>query len=111
MRRWSMWNLKTKALVYKYTGWYFADKEENEYIQSDECWEKLFKIVKNKQNELDPQSAQGLLIGLWQSEHGFHRPASFLKYKRPRAFWRVVAWWVDLYTVIKWDIQSCLRKK
>lgn len=106
-----MWNLKTKALVYRYTGWYFADEEENDYLQSDEFWKKMRKALKNKKNDMGPQSLQGLFIGMWQCEHGFHRPATFLKYKNPRWFFGFIAWWIDLYTVIKWDIQSCLRKK
>ena len=106
-----MWNLKTKGLVYKYTGWYFAAAEENEFLQSDEFWKKLKKHIKSPKGGLTAQDYQGLLIGLWQCEHGFHRPASFLKYNDPRFFWGFIAWWFDLYTVIKWDIQACLRKK
>lgn len=107
-----MLSLKSKALVYKYTGVFLAHKEENEYLQSKEFWKSLIKLMNGKDKDFaNPRNAQGLLIGLWQAKHGFARPASFLKYRNPRAFWKVVCWFVDLYTVIKWDIQSCLRKK
>lgn len=103
--------LKLKAIIYKYTGWYLADKEENEYLQSKECWKSILKFAKGKDKDFaNPRNAQSLLIGMWQAKHGFSRPATFLKYRKPRALWAVIGWFADLYKVIQWDIHTCLRK-
>lgn len=65
--------LKLKAKIYQWTGIYLAHLEENEYLQSKEFWKSFIKIIKNKKNDMSPSLVQGLLIGLWQSKHGFYR--------------------------------------
>jgi hypothetical protein len=65
--------LKIKAWIYQKTGIYLAHKEELEYITSPAFWKKFMKIVKHKDNDMAPRDIQGLLIGIWQGEHGFYR--------------------------------------
>lgn len=105
-----MSSLKLKALIYKYTGWFFAYKEQSEFLESAKFWKQMRKALKNKKNDMGPQALQGLFIGMWQVEHGFYRPASFLRFKRPRVFWRIVSWWVILCIVIRWDIENLIKK-
>lgn len=73
--------LKIKAFIYRYTGIYLAYKEELQYITSKEAWAEYKRMSKRKKLDLKERNLQGLLIGLWQAEHGFSRPASFLEYK------------------------------
>ena len=54
--------LKLKAKIYQYTGIYLAQKEEDEYLRSEEA----VSLLEN--NEYP-----GLVIGLWQAKHGFTR--------------------------------------
>jgi hypothetical protein len=65
--------LKIKAFIYQRTGIYLANKEELEYVTSKEFWKHFKKIVLHKKNDLNMETVQGLLIGLWQSKHGFYR--------------------------------------
>lgn len=103
--------IKLKALIYRYTGVYLAHKEENEYLTSKEYWKSLIKLLKSKDKDLrKPMNAQDLLIGIWQSDHGFHRPMSFISFKEPQWLFRPIAWFVDFYTVLKWDIMSFFRR-
>ena len=102
--------LKFKSLIYKYTGLYLAETEENIYIQSDEFWKEWSKIIKNRKNDMSPRNVQGLLIGMWQAHHGFVRSYSRLSWKRPRFFWSFVGWFDILFKTIKWDLQSLVRK-
>lgn len=101
--------LKIKAKIYKYTGLFLAHKEQLEFVTSKEFWKALLKGLKHKNNDMGLISMQGLLIGMWQHRNGFHRPSNLLRFKRPKWFFRTVAWFHDLYTVIKWDIQDLFK--
>lgn len=95
--------LKLKAIFYRYTGIYLAHKEELEYITSDEGWSEFCKLLDDK--EMSPKNAQGLLIGLWQAELGFDRPLLLYSLtKRPKWFWRVIAWVHCFGRVLRWDL-------
>jgi len=100
--------LKLKSIIYKYTGIFLAYKEEHEYIQSKDFWKSFIKI--STSNDMNLRDTQGLLIGMWQVKHGFARPGSFLRFRRPRFFWRFIEWWVILFTVLKWDVKFLLTK-
>lgn len=102
--------LKLKSLLYRYTGVFLAYKEENEYVDSKEYWKQFMKIAKNPENDMSLRDIHGLMIGMWHCDHGFTRPATFLRYRRPRSFFRFICWFVDLYTIIKWDLESLYRK-
>lgn len=103
--------LKLKALFYKYTGLYFASKEELDYITSNEFWKRLSKTLKHPKNDMSARNVQGLLIGLWQADHGFARPmASVGRFRKPKLFWKTVNWFATLLIVIKWDIKTIFRK-
>ena len=56
--------LKIKAKIYQYTGIFLARKEEEEYLNS------LEGLAAIKKAELDGYN-NGLVIGLWQADHGF----------------------------------------
>jgi hypothetical protein len=103
--------LKLKSLFYKYTGIFLAHKEENEYIDSPEYWKQFAKYLNNsKLEDMSPRNVHGLMVGIWQCEHGFARPVSFLRYKNPKFLFKTLGWFVDLYTVVKWDIQLVYRR-
>ena len=65
--------LKIKAFLYQKTGLYLAHKEELEYVTSKDFWKKFMKMLLHKDNDMRPRDIQGLLIGMWQCEHGFYR--------------------------------------
>jgi len=64
--------LKLKSFIYRQTGIYLAHREELAYINSEEFWKSFAKIISKE--GMRPRDVQGLLIGLWQVDHGFHRP-------------------------------------
>lgn len=64
--------LKIKAWIYRNTGIYLAHREENEYVESKQFWKVFRKLMKNNE-DLGPEAAYGILVGAWQSEHGFYR--------------------------------------
>lgn len=65
--------LKLKAWIYRRTGIYLAHKEELEYITSKVFWKSFRRIIGHKKNDLGAETVQGLLIGMWQTKHGFYR--------------------------------------
>ena len=101
--------LKLKSKIYKYTGIYLADREENDYLKSDEFWKRFIKIIKSKNNDIGPRNVQGILIGMWQAHNGFARPYSFLRLRRPALLWRPIGWFCVLYKTIRWDLSSLRR--
>ena len=105
-------SLRLKSFIYKYTGLYLATQEELEYLTSKKFWDDFFRHYNHPDNDMRPEDIQGLLIGAWQCDRDYHfaRPMSFLRYNNPRWFWKLIAWFVDLYTVIKWDLKT-LRGK
>ncbi len=50
--------LKLKALIYRLTGIYLAEKEEKAFLKSSKVKGKL---------------GRSLVIGCWQAKHGFYR--------------------------------------
>lgn len=101
--------LTTKAIIYKYTGIYLAEKEEAEYAASDEALAYAEKLAGSPENELSIEDAMGVVIGSWQADKGFARTMSFLKFKQPGWLFRPLAWCAELYTTIAWDIRQCLK--
>jgi len=63
-------SLKTKALIYRYTGLYLAQKEEEAYVAK--CYDNT-----NERTEY----GSSLIRGSWQAMNGFARISS------PRPFW------------------------
>lgn len=102
--------LHIKSFMYRYFGVFLANKEESEFLQSKEFWKSFLKIYKNSKNDMSPSQIQGLLIGLWESDHGFGRPMSKLSYRKPKLLFNVLAWFDVLFTVIKWDIKFLVAK-
>lgn len=104
--------LKLKRLFYRYTGVYFGHKEENKYIDSKEYWDQFIKIAKNPKNDMSLRDIHGLMVGMWQTNNGFTRPSKWMRHwrKRPRFFFKFIFWFVDLYLVVKWDLEELYRK-
>ena len=63
--------LKIKAWIYRRTGIYLAYREELEFITSKRSWKVI--IALSKTGDMTLRDAQGLMIGMWQSQHGFYR--------------------------------------
>lgn len=63
--------LKLKALVYRLTHIYLADKEERTYITSVEGVTRIRSLMDTFQ--CSAHSATGIAIGAWQVEHGFYK--------------------------------------
>lgn len=64
--------LKLKSLIYRFTGLYLAQAEENEYMASVEAYKKVRGLNK-KDVGLPLNSARKLVIGLWQADNRFVR--------------------------------------
>lgn len=64
--------LKIKAWIYRQTGIYLASKEELEFITSKKAW-KAIKAISKDNRDMTLRDAQSLMIGMWQSPHGFYR--------------------------------------
>jgi len=96
--------LKIKAFIYRYTGIFLAQKEQDAHIQNQEVMTQIIKWTKNPKMEMNLKDATGLAIGLWQTKHGFYRPISFLRYNKPAWFWKPIAWIIVLYKTLKFDL-------
>jgi hypothetical protein len=103
-------NLKLKSLIYRYTGVYLADHELREYINSPECKQSVTRRLSHPDNDMSLDEANDLAIGLWDCRYGFTRPLSLLRFKEPQSLFKVIGWFDELYTVIKWDIQDLMEK-
>lgn len=102
--------LKTKAAIYRYTGLYLAEHERNEYINSPECKQYVTRMLSHPENDLTLDNANGLATGLWECDNGFARPICFLRYNRPAIVFKPIGWVMELYTVLRWDIQDWYNK-
>jgi hypothetical protein len=100
--------LKVKSVIYKYFGIYLAHREENEYLSSKEYWDKFINVTVDPDNDMSPRNVHGLLVGSWQADHGFSRMVSFLRFGGP--FRKVLAWFVDFYMNVKWDLRFLLLR-
>ena len=98
--------LKIKAKIYQYTGVFLAEKEFNEYLQSDQYLEDFYRLELHYNNDdLDPLSfkdLQGILIGTWELDNGFFRPfpMGLLKPWYLKPFY----WFKDFYNQLKKDL-------
>jgi len=96
-----------KSKVYRYTGVYLADKEEQEFMQTLGAQRDVERIF-TKALEWGIESrdeAEGIVIGSWQCEHGFTRPVvtafNFgVDCSRPE---KVLHWFMVLYSAVSWD--------
>lgn len=61
-----------KAKIYQLTGIFLAQKEELEYLKSEDFWRK-FNELSSLNTNMDKRDIQGLLIGGWQAMYGFYR--------------------------------------
>ena len=102
--------LKIKSIIYRYTNVYLAYREENEYLTSKDFWVRHIEIMNDKDNDLDPMDAQGLLIGIWQANHNFATPCTSYSFKRgfiPKIINRAII----IYKNLKWDIVNAVQKR
>lgn len=102
--------LKLKSTLHRYTGIYLAHSELDEYLARPEVQQRIQTMQLFGDEPIDPELNKIILRKLWEADHGFTRPLSFLYFKRPRKFWAVIAWFVDFGTVLKWDLQRLIRK-
>lgn len=100
--------LKLKAVFYRYTGIYLADKEENDYLSSEEFWKDFERTAKSC-NDCGPRNVQGLLIGIWQAKYGFARPMSRIRLFRPLWLWRPVRSLDSFRLAMYWDLQAFFK--
>lgn len=71
--------LKIKAFIYRHTGIYLAQREENRYMALESTRQMISTMVVTC--ELDKDTVEGIVIGSWQAENGFYRrfnPKRFL---------------------------------
>lgn len=94
--------LKTKSLIYRYTGIYLANQEELDYIESPEYWKRFRKIVLSKSNDMHMTEVHSLLVGCWQADHGFHTAMYFGRS-------RVLRTCYIFYKQLRWDIEGLFR--
>lgn len=104
--------LRVKAIIYRYTGIYLAEREENVYLQSKEFWKEWSEHMAHPKNDMRPRDIQGLMIGLWQAHRGFARPMSRLSFRsyKHRRFWNFLAWFEVFFTSLKWDLEKLFRR-
>jgi hypothetical protein len=105
--------LKLKSIIYRYTGVYLANQEENDYLTSMEFWKSFNEYRSHEENDMCDYNIQGLMIGSWQSNHGFCRPYSKYRvyHRSPMAkLINTFSWFHSFYTMAKWDLKDLIRK-
>ena len=103
--------LKLKSIFYRYTGIFLAYKEQRNYLQSGEFSKKFSKIYNHKDHDMNVRNTIRLIVGMWEADNGFARPFSFIGMESnlPKIVLTPIRWCVNLFTVIKWDIQDFVR--
>lgn len=102
-------SLKVKSLIYRYTGFYLANKEESDYLKSKECWSEISRIVSSEENDMSPRSIQGLLVGMWQCKHGFARPSVSWGWPSRNPLIKVAASLTNSSTALWWDLRRMFK--
>ena len=95
--------LKTKSLIYRYTGIYLAQQEELDYIESPEYWLRFRKIVLHKSNDLHMTEVHSLLVGDWQVSRGF--ATAFYPGRS-----KILRFLYVFYKQLRWDLEKLCRK-
>lgn len=103
------WLLKLKAKIYRYTGLYLADKEKNDYIESEYFCKELTRAF-IASNDMSLYTTFSLLIGMWECNHGFTRPTTHAKRWYYPAI-KVAQYVIENYLSLKWDLQSWWNNK
>lgn len=96
-------SLKIKAAIFRYTGIFLAYKEQSEYLESDEFWTSYHNIAFNPENDMNASNIQGMLIGCWQANYGFYRPAFRHHYSK---YFKFVGYIKECYYSVWWDIKK-----
>lgn len=97
------YKLKLKSLVYRYTGVYLANKEEQKYMRSKPTQRR----IKDLSAELGSgDAARGIVIGMWQAKHGFTRPWSPCQ----AWLWHPLSKLHISLLALKYDFQNLIRK-
>lgn len=99
-----MLSLKIKSRIYRYTGLFLADKEQEAYLASDLCQKSIKQLCSYPENGLNESDAREIVIGMWQANVGFYRPMSMLRFKTPLWFFRPLAYVIESFKAIKYDI-------
>lgn len=66
--------LKIKAKIFQYTGIFLARKEQNKYIESQDFKDEVRRMVSYDDGGpvFSEEECKNLLIGTWDSHHGFY---------------------------------------
>jgi hypothetical protein len=103
--------LTLKSIVYKYTGIYLAQKEEDAYLQSSEANLEYNMYAKyDGVKRLGHKTIKGIMIGGWQAHNGFCRPLSFVCFGSDYKIGRLVNNLCTLGLVLKWDFIFLKRR-
>lgn len=101
-------NLRTKALIYKYTHIYLATAEEKQHLAREMTLARAKRMAAEHGETID--TALAVECGMWQAQHGFVRPLSLLRFGRPYWLFDTLAWFHELYLVLKYDLKT-LKKR
>lgn len=102
--------LKLKSQVYRYTGIYLAEKEENEFLTSDAFWENFEKAIGSSKKNITSdyfKTIQGVYLGIWQSGNGFTRLFNHFAYK-PGIVNKIISFFYVPVFTLKWDLEMIL---
>lgn len=96
-----------KAKIYQYTGIYLAAKEELDYVTSRKFWKEFNKQINRPDNDMSHIDIQGLLIGSWQTRHGFYRIFDTKYYLKSKNNWfyRIYRWCRIFLFTLKSDLR------
>lgn len=72
--------ISMKARVYRYTGIYLAEKDEERYVKSQQYWNDYKNIKITYKRMYTPNEYKELLLNAWNFDNGFIRPLT--KYEK-----------------------------
>jgi len=70
-----MTKLRFKGYVYRYFGVDLARKDLRNYLASADFQREIDRIENHSENDLSKKAVRSLLVGKWQANNGFTRPA------------------------------------
>lgn len=93
--------LKVKSHIYRYTGIFLAQKEQDAYLATQ---------------EITTENGRSLLTGMWQAKNGFARPMVtwhwMVRFSHPRIY-PVAKFLASIHAglrCLRWDLSDVFRK-
>jgi hypothetical protein len=100
--------LKFKSAVYRYTGIFLAQKEEDAYIKSD-LGKQEIEEIESYPDEDGILDGESFARAMWQARNGFYKYITSFWLKEPQWFYAPINVILVFFITLKHDLKNLWR--